>query len=264
MYSPILKKLGLTPKTAKELSSIVSSTINHFMDFRGHPQLVDSSIPILFFGDIEAYQRSKRRVITVALNPSDKEFAEARFETHAGIMSDYDKYIATLSKYFESNPYQFWFNHFEKLLQTIGASYYSEASRPNFPSIVTSVATPNNRALHTDVCSPIATRTTWSKLKSRDDLAFKQELQKAGAEIWLELVDYLEPDIILISGGKYLCDYIPEVWGDLDLPDNFDPTHQLRTCQLGTARVFWLSGKNVPVSFKDAQLQKVWEIMKSG
>ena len=263
MYSYVLKKLGLMPKISDKLDGIVSSTIRHFMDFRGYPQVVDGSIPILFFGDIEAYKCSKTRVITVALNPSDKEFAEARFETHEGIMSDNEKYIATLSKYFESNPYRFWFNHFAKLLQTIGASYYSDISRPNFSSIVTSVAAPNNRALHTDVCSPIATRTTWSKLKSRDDLAFKKELQKAGTEIWLELVDYLEPDIILVSGGKYLCDYIPEVWIDLDLPDNFDPTHQLRTCQLGNARVFWLSGKNVPISFKDVQLSAVWEIMQS-
>ena len=60
------------PKIAEKLDDVVSSTIRHFMDLRGHPQVVDGSIPILFFGDIEAYQRSKTRVITVALNPSDK------------------------------------------------------------------------------------------------------------------------------------------------------------------------------------------------
>lgn len=35
---------------------------------------VDPSIPILYFGDLTAYENSPKRIVTVALNPSNVEF----------------------------------------------------------------------------------------------------------------------------------------------------------------------------------------------
>ena len=87
-------------------------------------------------------------------------------------------------------------------------------------------------------------------------------MQRAGTKIWRDLIEYLDPDIILISGGKYLCDFIPGSWTDLTLPKDFDPSHQLRFCEFANAKVFWLSGKNVPISFKDTQLRRVWGLME--
>lgn len=36
--------------------------------------IVQDSIPILWFGDMEAYCHSKRKIVTVGLNPSLQEF----------------------------------------------------------------------------------------------------------------------------------------------------------------------------------------------
>ena len=43
---------------------------------KSQAHVVRPSIPILFFGDSEAYERSERRIITVGLNPSRLEFPE--------------------------------------------------------------------------------------------------------------------------------------------------------------------------------------------
>jgi len=249
-------------KQKHPLSNLLDEMRSHFKDHQHKKAVVQKSIPILFFGDLDAYRNSKKRILTVALNPSDKEFSEARFDVSPSTLSDDSQYIKTLSEYFESNPYRFWFNHFEKLLQTIGASYYSRTSRPIFAAIKPDAETDFNRALHTDICSPIATSVTWSKLKSKEDILLKQELQRAGTKIWRDLIEYLNPDIILISGGKYLCDFIPGSWTDLTLPKDFNPSHQLRFCEFSNAKVFWLSGKNVPVSFRDTQLRRVWALME--
>ncbi len=73
-----------------------------------------------------------------------------------------------------------WFNSYEPLLRGLGASYYKGSS---------------NTALHTDLCSPLATDPTWSKL-SRDQKAI---LQSEGSTLWHRLVDTLMPDVIIAS-----------------------------------------------------------------
>lgn len=167
-------------KQKHPLSNLLEEMRGHFKNHQDNKAVVQSSIPILFFGDLDAYRNSKKRILTVALNPSDKEFSEARFDVSPSTLSNDSRYIKTLSEYFESNPYRFWFNHFEKLLQTIGASYYSRTSRPNFATITPDAETDFNRALHTDVCSPIATSVTWSKLKSKEDTLLKKNCKGLG------------------------------------------------------------------------------------
>jgi hypothetical protein len=251
-----------TGKTKKHpLSKLLDEVRSHFKTHEHNPLVVRNSIPILFFGDLGGYQQSKRRIITVALNPSDKEFSELRFDVAPDTFADNNKYLATLSNYFELNPYYNWFNNFEKLLQTMGSSYFSDTSRPQFKTIQPAPEVTRNRVLHTDICSPIATSKTWSKLSSKEEIVFRHSLQTKGSEIWIKLVDYLEPDIILISGGEYLCDYIPVQWEEIALPTDFHSTHRMKKGKFGKARVFWLSGKNTPVSCKDNQLVQVSKII---
>ena len=53
-----------------------------------------------------------------------------------------------------------------------------------------------NIAVHTDICTPVATNPTWSKLKKCEI----KELIEDGFKIWVELVEkILRPSIILIS-----------------------------------------------------------------
>ena len=125
----------------------------------GVTALVRPSIPILFFGDYERYFLSPRRVITVGLNPSRIEFPDsdrfARFPAARYKDSqppETARVLRAIADYFREQPYDGWFKPaFEELLRGMGASYYDGAE---------------STALHTDICSPLATDPTWSRLRS--------------------------------------------------------------------------------------------------
>lgn len=147
-------------------------------------------MPIKWFGDRKAYQESEIKIITVGLNPSDKEFREKKGDPFISQLR-FPDYIngndasieKALNSYFEKNPYRQWFNAgFEPILNGMGASYYSNTGY-------------SCRALHTDICSPWATDPTWSNLPSLD----KKILIKVGFLEWQQLVKDLAPDIILFS-----------------------------------------------------------------
>jgi hypothetical protein len=97
------------------------------------------------------------------------------------------QYIAALDHYFEHDPYKAWYNSaFEGLLNGLDASFYSGKE---------------NTALHTDICAPLATNPTWEGLSKEA----KETLEIEGVKLWHHLVDYLQPDIILISvAGEHL------------------------------------------------------------
>jgi hypothetical protein len=153
------------------------------------PHLVRPSIPILFFGDSERFSASRLRVITVGLNPSREEFPRVapfqRFPGSDAFNGDNpDSYLGSLDAYFRTAPYTGWFNpSFEPLLRGLGASYYDAA-----PSV----------ALHTDLCSPLATDPTWSRLDPREQTV----LEPAGRRLWHDLVEALQPDLVLVSVGR--------------------------------------------------------------
>jgi hypothetical protein len=146
--------------------------------------VVKQSIPILFFGDLEKYFESKLKIITVGLNPSFVEFPvenpSLRFEIENIVKHNNSLYIKTLSEYFHHSPYSRWFGCFEPMLNGMQSSYY-----PNHI----------NTVLHTDICSPLATNPTWSKLEKSQRIL----LESDGLDLWHNLVEYLQPDIIVIS-----------------------------------------------------------------
>ncbi len=156
--------------------------------------LVRPSIPILYFGDSELYQWSALRILTVGLNPSREEFPHAapfsRFLEPPDEDIDRTAYLSSLDNYFRVNPYMQWFNpSFEPLLQSLDASYYDG---------------PQSRALHTDLCSPLPTDPTWSRLYE----VSKAFLQPAGVRLWHQLTEALEPDVVLISIARRLLNNI--------------------------------------------------------
>jgi hypothetical protein len=125
-------------------------------------------------------------VITAALNPSQAEFPESdrllRFRRAEGARStDLEiRYLSALGAYFREDPYQQWFGSFEPILQGMGASFYP---------------TRGHTALHTDLCTPLATIPTWGGLPK----AVKSRLLGPGQRTWHRLVEYLQPDVILLS-----------------------------------------------------------------
>jgi hypothetical protein len=157
--------------------------------------VVHPSIPILYFGDLSGYMASSVRVITAALNPSKAEFPDddrlRRFALARGVDSEAHEvqYLSALSAYFSDQPYRRWFNSLVPILEGMDASF--------FPGH-------RNVALHTDICSPLATDPTWAGLSEPE----RTRLREAGLKIWHDLVEYLQPDLILLSVAKAHLDVI--------------------------------------------------------
>jgi len=152
--------------------------------------VVKDSMPIPYFGDIEAFLGSPKKIVTAALNPSNVEFVNrcgARFDVAAGL-ADAAGLEATLSHYFKCNPYSKWFRSFEPVLNGLGASYRGKISNAGYPAT----------ALHLDLCTPIATHPTWSRLTKE----MQEELLGDGQQIFCELIDALKPDMIIASVGE--------------------------------------------------------------
>ena len=157
------------------------------------PFLVKPSIPILFFGDSRKYFTSRLKVITLGLNPSRVEFPEPdrflRFDAARSVYpriiegACYDEYLQALNGYFRkppNHPYEPWFNSFEPLLNGLDCSYYGSTV---------------NTAIHTDLCSPLATDPTWSNLPKDAQYC----LFDCGTPLWHSLVEWLSPDLIVAS-----------------------------------------------------------------
>ena len=149
---------------------------------------VTPAIPILFFGDLDGYFASWVRVVTVGLNPSLHEFpAGDSFRRFPGARGnrgrELDCYLNAMSAYFRTRPYRSWFSSFEALLNGMAASYYPGQA---------------STALHTDICSPVATDPTWSGLADTDRAALEAE----GGALWHVLLEKLRPQIVVISVAK--------------------------------------------------------------
>ncbi len=176
---------------------LISDAWNEYYSFQQHDFVVKPSVPILFFGDSNRYRRSKLRVITVGLNPSNSEFHDSpnpdpfvRFDEARsvyptildGVGQHHSAYVGALNSYFRNKPYD-WFRCFEPILQGLDCSYYGART---------------NTALHTDLCSPLATNPTWSKLPE----SARTALQANGVAMWHNLVGQLLPDVIVISVAR--------------------------------------------------------------
>jgi hypothetical protein len=161
---------------------------------------VSDSIPILYFGDLGAYQKSNRRIITVAVNPSFQEFPLGnpwlRFPNCSYLRTsppttaaDFARYQAGLDNYFTTERYD-WFDCLKPVLKGFDASFTSGAT---------------NRALHTDLMTPVATHPTWSDAKVRPHWPAFQSL---GIPLWGDLVEELQPHIALVSFKR---DYLAQI-----------------------------------------------------
>ena len=171
------------------LDEIVDRAWRAFRHAAALPSRISPALPILFFGNLHAYRSSKMRVLTVGLNPSRHEFPVdspfQRFPLAEGVTtSGPAHYLDTLSAYFRADPYRGWFSAFEPLLNGLKASYYE--GQPS-------------TALHTDICSPIATDPTWSSL----DQASQTALEKDGGPLWHALLKALRPHIVTLSVARH-------------------------------------------------------------
>ena len=172
------------------------------------PYLIKGTLPILYFGDIEAYFKSQYKIITAAINPSfgeffydesNKQISFKRFPqfesiANANALNNENalQYLSALNGYFKTgNDYKKWFKTTprDNLFAPFGASYYENAP---------------NRAIHTDILSPFATFPTWSKMP----LHIQTQFSNAGIRLWSELIEILEPNIIFMSLNKKYISHI--------------------------------------------------------
>jgi hypothetical protein len=94
-----------------------------------------------------------------------------------------NQYLNSLNTYFDNEPYD-WFNNFEPILNAMNTSFY---------------AGHQNIALHTDLCSPLATTATWSEYEKTTPRILVNDILKKGCELWHKLVEILQPNVILVS-----------------------------------------------------------------
>ncbi len=219
--------------------SLVKQVDTAWRIYEAHAQedfVVSPSMPILYFGDALSYSRSERKVVTVGLNPSYREFGSQsqgytiglRFALASNIITSRtmsneqfcDCYQQSLNQYFEANPYWTWFRNFEPLLNALGTDYRSNLAT-------------SGRALHTDICSPLATFPTWSKLKG----TARSLLLEDGLVLWTDLVRELSPDVILVSVGRELRENVITLFGQEEhFPDMF-PENPLKKALIYRTRI---------------------------
>ena len=149
----------------------------------------DNFIPIVWFGNLNQYQKSKTKIVTVSINPSFHEFEGNRFKDEKIIREEIDKkeysidlMIQNFNDYFKINPYMKWFNAYERRLNEISCSYFDNKKE--------------NTAIHIDLCTAIATNPTWGKLPKDAQLFLMNK------SLFLELLDNLSPEIVLVSVAK--------------------------------------------------------------
>ena len=174
---------------------LLSESIDYYNELKSLDCVVKNSMPIVFFGDIDNYIKQDYRIITAALNPSDIEFLNNKNDNYSckHRFPDYNNTTVSLEKscknYFKNNPYNKWFGQdnagFKPLLNGMGYCYY-----PNSKNL--------KAVLHTDLCSPIATNPTWSKLTKNE----KNRLQIKGFVLWKKLIIELKPNLIILSVKK--------------------------------------------------------------
>ena len=222
------------------IDNIIQDSWNKHQELlKFHEQLsvmMYNSLPILWFGNIDAYSESERRIVTVGLNPSSNEF-DGKTERFPLARNLYGKtalsieecaiYYDAMNNYFENEDskgktaYTRWFNHFEKVLNCLDASYYSGK---------------NNRAVHIDIYSPFATNPTWGGLSNS-----QKDYIKAGSDkLYERMLEFLQPNIVLISvGNGEMGKQYPGIRFDSYIEADKNGRFYLKAQKIGKQVVIW-------------------------
>lgn len=239
------------------LSDIIDLYWDDFQSKKHIDFVANPSIPIVWFGDMNAYLKSPRRILTVALNPSDKEFRRNnnyifslfRFPECEGLynktqLSDNDKKLlyTSYNNYFTGErTYKRWFMAYEKLLNHLNASYYSNDYK--------------NHSIHIDAYTGISTSITWGKLTETEKTSI------SNIPLFEKLLDYLKPDVVLISIN------IPafnEIFNTTDDKADYSAVVNPDDGRSGYIRVYQkdyllIHGKNRSLPFQGPGCTKAWK-----
>ncbi len=166
---------------------LIEDIMAYYQKMDHYDFVVKPSLPILFFGDLESFVSQNKKVVTVALNPSVKEFRLSHDQNYSYFRfpqyeTTGETLVKSLNNYFKYRPYNRWFKpSFETFLNGLKCSYYPDNSY--------------DKVLHTDIGSPLATNPTWGKLSQYQ----KSLLIKDGFEFWKRLMVEIKPQLIILS-----------------------------------------------------------------
>lgn len=209
------------------LQEIIQDYICDFNKKKSLTYVVDT-MPVVWFGNIEKYEQSEVKVVTVGINPSSHEFPESpeRFSIPT-VLNANDLYNAN-NEYFIKNPYK-WFNRYERII--------SDNFDCSYGGIIGSVK--RNTAIHIDAYSAIATNPFWGKLTKKEKETVKN------TELFNRLLTYLKPDVILFSANENLFNELFSGYAK-NRPDmqyeNKNKRSYIRTYSKGGTLLFW--GRN--------------------
>ena len=171
------------------LRQIITDCFKDFNAF-SDPIKVTPAVPILWFGNMESYWNSKKRIVSVALNPSEIEFAtgtagvfslSTRFPgLNGNVNPSPEDYYKAMNEYFLHDPYMAWFQGPERVLNALSANY-----KPG----------KDNTAVHIDVYAPVATSPHWNGLTQNQ----RNLLISSFSKYYDQMIEFLDPDIILAS-----------------------------------------------------------------
>lgn len=191
---------------SSSLKTIVGDCFRDYYEADNPECVLRGVVPILWFGDMEAYKASEKKIVTVAVNPSKSEFQDDKGVSSIGYRfpgapANYDSrnpqnfvaYKNAMDSYFRTNPYMRWFWHNERVLRLFGASYqgtfctYKNDSGEAFM----------NAALHIDLKAPVATDPVWGdkELAPSERKAVVKHYAKYFDRMW----HYLDPDLMIVS-----------------------------------------------------------------
>lgn len=204
----------------RDLAKEVWKDFNELKDDSKLQGAIVDTMPVLYFGDYNAYKESKIKIVTVSLNPSDVEFLIAKTDSQYDYFRfpeakklhgkrvleelDIDTYLGSLNAYFQTVPYKKWFDdNRRELFDVLNASYYYGIKDTNQNC---------NVPIHIDIATSVATHPTWAFLSDDE----KQIFMKKEKETWKKLIKLLSPDIMLMSlDSKYINEVDNELYKGL-------------------------------------------------
>ncbi len=212
-------------------TDIVNETIKHVAETSDQfTPLMERGVmtyPIPFFGNL-----SRARVITLGLNPSNKEFI---FERKWCTNMPKDAIAKKLFSYFKSTvPHHPFFTPWQEALKYIGASYESDA-------------------VHLDL-SPRATYRVSHFTSKEDRLLFLEMLHK-DAPIWIRAMEAIadQIEIILAAGSAtkeyYINEFIKAELGEYNVHLEGDWERSKGPGQIAFHTLILPSGRKIPLFF---------------
>lgn len=193
----------------KDLFRIIDMYWDDFNNKRELPGVIPSFIPIVWFGDMDAYFKSKIKTVTIALNPSWHELSSdgqklnlsyQRFIGADTLLSktklndsEKEKLTSIYNNYFREDPYYSWFLCYDTKCMGFISKYGYEVSYGYN-------CNPRNIAIHIDFYSTLPTDPVYSKLKN-DPVYEKTYCELPNKDLFKEFLGFLKPNVILFSSA---------------------------------------------------------------